>query len=561
MTTKFPKIPFLLILFFPLTTLSQTIGQSAESVKHLIDYQVNSYYRSQGYHQVKEDYRIDYKNGQISDVIFCQENVPMIDLGRTADLCTHYVMDKGKLSYIQIQYANISIEKLTEAMAKNNINIGKYYFGDDDKTYSIIYLSANQQAIKEIRSQLVNPLPINMQKQLSILRQKKEEQREQAVDNTPFDPTQAIDYVGFSKQENTILYSVLDGMHLNQKANNRFLTNISPSIKAIIAYYSGISYAYELTKRLNLGSMCSNELISYVSKYFNNNQTIIGQLAGCKIRGIGDEYSLNRLELSDFNNRITVSFAMTYYKNGRSQDDIIGVDEFKINPDQTISIISVSSKESAQKLSEGVNSQVYDIQKTAPDVYEAFKAKLRNELIRVIDAGNKYIPSFQDFYDNIDKSNFSPSWSISRNYDINWSTYYDDADTRKTNKHETITDEKDVNYWSLLWACKIDIPFITVNGINAKFTNLTVNKINVDFTKGISVAKIKEDEIEFNSKYVPSANVINKIKSKVLGMHYKGDYLITYEFGNVLNEDYENVKFEKIKNNSYKTPAGWIIKL
>jgi hypothetical protein len=561
MLKNFPEKLFVIMLFTPITVLCQTIGQTAELVKQKIDYEIKSHYRSQGYNQVREDYRTEYKNGQISDVILCQENVPMIDLGETADFCTHYIMDKGKLSFIQIQYATISIEKLAVAMGKNNIHIGKYYFGDDDKTYSIIYLSANQQATKEIRSPVTNPIPINIQNQLSALRQQKEEQRELTNENSLFDPTKAIDYPGFSQQEDKVLYSVLNDIYLNQKVNNKLMATASTSLKAVIAYYSSISNSSSLTKKLNLGAMCSPELTAYISKYFNNSKEIMNQVSQCQTRGIGNEYSLNRLEVSQFNGRITASFAMTYYKNGRSQDDVIGVDEFKINPDQSISVINLSSKESAQKKSTSINSQVYDVQKTAPDIYEAFKIKLRAELIRVIKAGNKYIPSFQDFYDSIDKSNFNSSWSVTRNYNIDWNTYYDDANYRKTEKHQSITSDKDVNYWSLLWACKIDMPSITVNGVDVKYLTLTVNNVGVDFTKGISLAKIKDDEIEFNGKYAPPTKAIEKIKSKILGAHYKGDYLITYELGKVLNEDYENINFEKIKNNTYKTPAGWVIKL
>jgi hypothetical protein len=78
-----------------------------------------------------------------------------------------------------------------------------------------------------------------------------------------------------------------------------------------------------------------------------------------------------------------------------------------------------------------------------------------------------------------------------------------------------------------------------------KYVSITINNVGVDFTKGISFAKIKDDKIEFNGKYLPSDKAIEKIKSKISGAHYKGDYLITYEIGKVLNEDYENINFEK----------------
>ncbi len=555
-------IKIILILIF-LTISCQcyaqiSLGEDENTVYNFLYDQVNSYNRSHGDHDM-QTFDVRHYNGAVIEIIISMKDGYLYDLGVNSDLSNHYIMKNGRLSYILTQYANISIENFAQLMSKSYTKIGNYYFGNDDNTYSIIYLSAMGLVTKEFRSQTFNPIPENIRKQLMITRQQKEEQREQANESTPFDPTKAVNYDGFSEQENKIMYSVWQGLHLNQKVNTNYLVNASSSIKAVIAYYSGISYAYKLTEKLNLGPMCSNELTSYISKYFNNNRDIMNQLSECKIRGIGNEYSLERLELSEYNGRITASYAMTYYKNNRSQDDVIGVDEFKINPDQSLTILSLSSKESIQKKSTAINSQVYDVQKTAPDTYENFKIELKNELIRVLKAGNRDIPSFQDFFDNIDKSNFSATWSLSNNYNLNWSTSFDDAGYRQIVKNDTINKGVDKD-WILLWSCKVGMPFIKVDGVNAKFLTLTVKNIEVDFTKGISLAKIKDDAIEY-SKYPPPPEMMEKIKAKVIGAHYKGYFLITYELGNVMGENYEDINFEKIKNNIYKTPDGWIIRL
>jgi hypothetical protein len=49
-----------------------------------------------------------------------------------------------------------------------------------------------------------------------------------------------------------------------------------------------------------------------------------------------------------------------------------------------------------------------------------------------------------------------------------------------------------------------------------------------------------------------------KIKNKLGGVA-KGTYLIKYEYGNVMGEDYENITSEKVKSNSsWMTTAGGI---
>ncbi len=364
-----PKKTSLLTAVFALLFINgwcQTpaIGQSASEVKALIDYEVSSYYRSQGYHQVRMDHRTDYKNGQISEVIICKENVPMIDLQKAGNFCTHYVMNKGKLFYIAIQYSNISIEELEVVMRKSSVQVGKYYFGDDNQTYSKVYLSQSGQATKEIHDIGLEPLPLTVKNQLATIKTKKEE-----YDNSqPFDVSNAENYDNFQQQNQKIFYTRLEGMTFKKIVNANYVTKSDPTIKAVLAYYSAISYTDGLIKQLHLGKMCSPQLLQYIIKYFNNDKQIVIDISQCDTRSVGDEYSLNRLELAQQEDVITVSFAMTYFKDGHSQYDVVNMDKFKINNDKTLSILKLSSKTNA-----AVKDKVDDFVATSVEVQPYFK--------------------------------------------------------------------------------------------------------------------------------------------------------------------------------------------
>ena len=163
----------LLIVGIANFSFSQKIGDNAEQIKLGVKSEVENYYRAQGYHQVRMAYDVKYFNGKISDVILCKENVPMIDLRKSVDFCTHFIMKSGRLENITTVFSNISLDELEGTMDQTYTKIGNYYF-DDNETYFKIYLSQTGNVIKELRSRSVTPLPVKIQNQLLLLENKKE---------------------------------------------------------------------------------------------------------------------------------------------------------------------------------------------------------------------------------------------------------------------------------------------------------------------------------------------------------------------------------------------------
>lgn len=153
--------------------LSQSIyiGDDAQKVRSLVQYEVQTFYQAQGYHQVEMSWDTKYHDGQISEVILCKENVPMIDLRKAVDFCVHYVIQNGNLSKIITQYKNISLKELQTALSKLNTTIGNYFFDNDFEHYSRIYLSSNGLATKEYTQTVIKELPLNIKDQIQSLRQ------------------------------------------------------------------------------------------------------------------------------------------------------------------------------------------------------------------------------------------------------------------------------------------------------------------------------------------------------------------------------------------------------
>ena len=166
------KITTLILLVLPIVqfAFAQKIGDSAEEVKLGAKLEVENYYKARGYHQVRMAYDVRYFNGKISDVILCKENVPILDLGKAVDFCTHYIMEKGYLTNILTQYSNISIRELEEALSRDYKKVDNYYFDSNDTdNYYKTYLSKSGQATKVCLSKVINPIPANVIEKLNKL--------------------------------------------------------------------------------------------------------------------------------------------------------------------------------------------------------------------------------------------------------------------------------------------------------------------------------------------------------------------------------------------------------
>lgn len=144
------------------------IGQSAEEIKHLIEWTTKDHNKPDTYGNRSNSrwtWDVIYQNGQIVDVIQCYRNQYLIDFGAVADYCKHYMMENSKLAYILTQFENISLEKLqlNYNSEYSNNKIGKYYFSDDYEHYSQLYLANNGLATIEWRKTVISELSIDVQ--------------------------------------------------------------------------------------------------------------------------------------------------------------------------------------------------------------------------------------------------------------------------------------------------------------------------------------------------------------------------------------------------------------
>lgn len=179
------RLLILTVLFFGFGQLkSQTIeiGQDAYDVKQLIEWSTrqrtgyDTYGNSKG-NNVTWD--VNYYNGQITEVIQCWANQYLIDFRMSANFCKYYMMEYGKLAYVLTQYEDVSLEKLKTSYDNSygNMKIGEYYFSDDYKNYTKLYLAKNGYATAEWRETDTDLLPNNIKNSIQAkLKQKEDEE-------------------------------------------------------------------------------------------------------------------------------------------------------------------------------------------------------------------------------------------------------------------------------------------------------------------------------------------------------------------------------------------------
>ncbi|MBA7533354.1 hypothetical protein ES705_25592 [subsurface metagenome] len=165
---------------------SQTIeiGQDANEIKQLIEWSTrqrtgfDSYGNSKG-NNVTWD--VNYYDGQITEVIQCYSKQYLIDLRLSANFCKYYMMEYGKLAYVLTQYENVSLNNLQSSYENSygNMKIDDYYFSDDYKHYSKLYLAKNGYATVEWKKTDVNKLPSNIKSEIALNIKKQEEKEQQ----------------------------------------------------------------------------------------------------------------------------------------------------------------------------------------------------------------------------------------------------------------------------------------------------------------------------------------------------------------------------------------------
>lgn len=166
------KVLFIIFLFAsPADSQTIEIGNEADYVKRLIEWRTRDHNRSDSYGNRASSYvtwDAEYQNGQIANVIQCYQNQYLLDFRLIANFCKHYVMEREKLDRIVTQYENISKEKLEELYLNiySDRKIENYYFDEDYKHFSQIYLANNGYASVEYNQTKTSNLPSGIKLQV-----------------------------------------------------------------------------------------------------------------------------------------------------------------------------------------------------------------------------------------------------------------------------------------------------------------------------------------------------------------------------------------------------------
>ena len=186
--TNLKKIAIIILFLLGTECISAQIidiGQDAEHVKQVIQYTTENKNRPDSYGNYpssKVNWDVVYKNGDIIEVIQCYYDQFKIELNMITDYCTFYIMEEGKLSHINTQYGNVSLEKLKNAYKKKyeGFIYNGLFFEQSFDYYLKIYLSDNNLATVEFRKTILEELPVNIRKTIGnkqkVIRNAKEEE-------------------------------------------------------------------------------------------------------------------------------------------------------------------------------------------------------------------------------------------------------------------------------------------------------------------------------------------------------------------------------------------------
>ncbi|MBA4283864.1 MAG: hypothetical protein C0432_06200 [Candidatus Puniceispirillum sp.] len=158
------------------------IGQDGEQIKQIIELTTRSHNRPDSYGNRASSravWDVRYQDGQVSEVIQCFYNQYLVDFQIIADFCKYYVMNNGKLSYVLTQYENVSLSDLRKHFNNSykERKVEDYYFSEDFRHYSKLYLHQNGLATVEWR--INNPLNLPSSVKENLERKTKALEQEQ----------------------------------------------------------------------------------------------------------------------------------------------------------------------------------------------------------------------------------------------------------------------------------------------------------------------------------------------------------------------------------------------
>ncbi len=182
MKKKFILIPLLKLSFIPVFGQQIKLGEDAFVIKQLIEWSTNerSGYDSSGNSKGNNvEWDVKYYDGKISEVIQCYYNQVLYDLKVRTTYCNHYIMSKGKLSYVLTQYRDLSVSELKKKYDNLYLDskVEDFYLSDDFKAYNKIYLHKNGLATVEWRNLDTNKLSNSSKTKIKTLKEVSEKKQ------------------------------------------------------------------------------------------------------------------------------------------------------------------------------------------------------------------------------------------------------------------------------------------------------------------------------------------------------------------------------------------------
>ncbi|MCO5234270.1 MAG: hypothetical protein M9888_11105 [Chitinophagales bacterium] len=201
-----------------------------------------------------------------------------------------------------------------------------------------------------------------------------------------------------------------------------------------------------------------------------------------------------------------------------------------------------------------IKSKVYDLKQYAPDEYKDALSRQRDRIVNYFmkNSSDYYsrgnFPSFRDLEQrDVKFERFKNTYTVSYALEdhsrpsVNYGSYIaaGSNDIRGTQQVKLIdgTDQS----CSLLKSNSIRLSTIKIEGYEV-MTKATFENIKVDFTRGLTVVKIKGGEVEF-TKFPPEQDLQSVIIDN-LSDKPKGKYIVKYEIGNILGKEITNIQVQ-----------------
>ena len=227
--------------------------------------------------------------------------------------------------------------------------------------------------------------------------------------------------------------------------------------------------------------------------------------------------------------------------NGKMNTNVTLLKKF-FNAPQVIEE-ELAKKKEQKKLE--ITSQVYNLETHGQKEYNLFLYNLKTGI-------KKYLTETKDIPSRTDMAKKNPrSYRFTNSYNV----HFKYKDQSEVEKDITLISGTDTD-GSLFKSVSAHLPKLQIED-QYVMTEATVNNVDVDFARGVTIVRKKKDKVEFK-EFIPDENLLEKIRIEILnaptssfnitggsvGNRYI-DYVISYEYLNIMGE--ENISVSIIK--------------